>query len=258
MGSLDGIAARRGLSWVRFGRIRGTPRWIYFFVVTVALKIVGAGFGRTGTLSLKAALEALGFGKCYHMTELLAHPEHVTYWEAARRGRPVDWDALFEGYQAAVDFPTYRHWRPLVQRYPQARVVLSVRDPETWYRSARRTIYRPETRLCDRLRLMAKLPFSRRARRLCRVFWMARQDLWQDCFCGRFEERAHALETFARHNDEVSQSVPRERLLVYHVAEGWEPLCRFLGVPVPEERPFPWLNTPVEFAHAKERLLRSV
>src|SRR5438094_934614 len=107
----------------------------------MAIRVIGAGLGRTGTLSLKAALEELGFTQCYHMIELLMHPEQVTYWEAASAGQPVDWDALFEGYQAVVDYPGCMYYRQLMEQYPEAKVLLSVRDPEKWYESARETIF---------------------------------------------------------------------------------------------------------------------
>ncbi len=104
----------------------------------MALDVIGAGLGRTGTLSLKAALEELGLGKCYHMTEVLAHPESVPVWDAAARGQPVDWDELFDGYRATVDWPGCSFYRELLDRYPDAKVILSVRDPERWYESAAR------------------------------------------------------------------------------------------------------------------------
>ena len=106
------------------------------------MKLIGAGLPRTGTLSQKVGLEVVGHGPCYHMVELLARPEHVTYWEAAERGEVVDWDAHFMGYQSGVDFPVFRHYQALAKHYPDAKVVLSVRDPERWYDSALNTIYR--------------------------------------------------------------------------------------------------------------------
>src|SRR4028118_1909160 len=108
----------------------------------MAIRVIGAGLGRTGTLSLKAALEEVGFGACYHMIELLGHPEQVHFWEAASRGEPVHWDALFAGYQSIVDYPGCRYYRTLMEHYPDAKVVLTVRDPDRWYESTRETIYK--------------------------------------------------------------------------------------------------------------------
>lgn len=206
----------------------------------MALQVIGAGHGRTGTLSLKAALEELGFGPCYHMVELLAHPEHVTYWEAAERGEAVAWDALFAGYQSGVDFPVFRHYGALAEHYPDAKVVLSVRDPERWYDSALNTIYRAGPAPRQKALMALQLPFSPRLRKLIRVFRLSGH-VWQKDFDGRFEDKAYALETFVAHTEAVKRTVPAERLLVYDVKEGWGPLCAFLGVPVPEG-PFPRMN----------------
>src|SRR5262245_50709202 len=106
------------------------------------LRVIGAGFGRTGTLSLKAALEQLGFNPCYHMVEVLSHPDHIARWRAIGEGQAAEWEALFAGYQAAVDVPASEYYAQLMQAYPEAKVVLTVRDPEQWYESASSTIFR--------------------------------------------------------------------------------------------------------------------
>jgi hypothetical protein len=198
------------------------------------LKVIGAGLGRTGTLSLKAALEQLGFGKCYHMTEVLAHPEHVRVWDAAARGEPVDWEALFQEYQATVDWPGCNFYEELLRLYPDAEVILTVRDPDRWYDSAKQTIYYVRQAFPDWL-----LPWMPRMRRFRR---MLDRLIWDGTFGGRFEDKPHAIEVFNRHNEAVKRAVPPDRLLVYEVREGWGPLCAFLGVPVPEGQPFPHLN----------------
>jgi len=105
------------------------------------MKVIGAGFGRTGTASLKVALETLDFSPCYHMTEVFAHPEHADFWVAAFRGEPVDWDGVLGGYEAAVDWPACTFYEELMERHPEAKVILTVRDPERWYESVRNTIY---------------------------------------------------------------------------------------------------------------------
>lgn len=208
----------------------------------MSLKVIGAGIGRTGTLSLKAALEELGFGRCYHMIELLTHPEHVDFWEDLSRGRPVNWDAFFVGYQAAVDFPAYRFYKELLHQYPDAKVLLTVRDPQSWYDSALHTIYRAGPGPLAKAMMSVQLPFSPKLRRLVRIFRLANRLVWETDFRGRFEDKEFALRIFQEHAEEVKRVVPPEQLLVYEVREGWEPLCRFLGVPVPEGKPFPWLN----------------
>lgn len=222
----------------------------------MALKVIGAGFGRTGTLSLKAALEVLGFGPCYHMVELLAQPERVTHWEAAEQGQRVDWDALFEGYRAGVDFPVYRQYRALTRHYPEAKVILTVRDPEAWHKSALESTYSASPPPLRVALLALKLPFSARLRSLLRALTLAR-GVWRKDFAGRFEDKAHALKTYHAHLEEVRRVVPKERLLVYDVREGWGPLCTFLGVPVPE-RPFPHLNDRVSFARSVQRSARDL
>lgn len=204
------------------------------------MKVIGAGFGRTGTTSLKSALETLGFGSAYHMTEVFTHPGHVRFWEAARRGEPVDWEGFFSGYGVAVDWPACAFYERLMAAFPEAVVILTVRDPERWYESTRNTIYginKLSTGPAKPVLALAGL-FAPGITGIVRV---ANKIVWEDTFDGRFEERSHATDTFRRHNEAVRRSVPPERLLVYDVKEGWEPLCEFFGVEVPDE-PFPHLN----------------
>lgn len=201
----------------------------------MTLKVIGAGFGRTGTTSIKAALEQLGFTQCYHMQEVIKNPAHVPIWLDALEGKPVDWDALFAGYQATVDWPACNFYAQLMVHYPDAKVLLTVRDPNKWYDSCLNTIYaiyhKPIMRLVRRL-----LPPLQR--------FMAMNDrmIWQGDFGGRFTDRSHAITVFHQHNAAVKAHVAPDRLLVYDVKEGWEPLCRFLGVSVPQGIPFPHLN----------------
>jgi hypothetical protein len=200
----------------------------------MALKVIGAGFGRTGTLSLKLALEMLGFGPCYHMLELIQHPEYVPPWQAATDGGPVDWDAVFSGYRATVDWPAAYFWRELTAQYPQAKVLLTVRDPERWYESFYATIHASLTTAPPH-------DSPHRAR-----YNMARQLIHEKTFAGRADDRAFAMGVYHRHNEEVKRSILAERLLVYEVGAGWEPLCHFLACSVPQE-PFPKTNSTEEF-----------
>ena len=208
------------------------------------MKVIGAGFGRTGTTSLKAALEKLGFGPCYHMTEVFAHPEHADFWKAAWRNEPVDWEGVLGGYGSAVDWPACTFYRELMQLYPEAKVLLSVRDPEPWYTSTRGTIY--ELSMLVEKSTISRLIFGTISLLHFGGFaggrsGMANEIIWQGTFDGRFEDKDYAIEVFERHNEEVKRGVPPWRLLVYDVREGWGPLCEFLGVDEPEE-PFPRLN----------------
>ena len=208
------------------------------------MKVIGAGFGRTGTWSLKAALEELGFGPCYHMTEVFAHPGHADFWLSAWRKEPVDWEGVLGGYEATVDWPACTFYEELMQRHPEAKVLLSVRDPEPWYESTRTTIY--ELSMVLDGSAIARLIFGLSSLLIFGGFAGGRSSLvndiiWQGTFDGRFEDKAYAIEVYERHNDEVRRRVPAGRLLVYQVKEGWGPLCEFLGVPEPEGS-FPHLN----------------
>jgi len=192
---------------------------------------VGAGFGRTGTLSLKTALERVGFGPCYHMMEVFPRPEHVRMWHRLAFENQIDWDSLFAGFSAAVDWPAARWWREIAAHYPEAKVLLSVRDPEGWYKSMIDTIYQP-----------MKSPAPDDAPDLLRLQnEMVRKAIIGETFDNRFEDKAYALEVFKRHTQEVRDAIAPARLLVFDVREGWAPLCRFLEVAVPDE-PFPRLN----------------
>lgn len=206
-----------------------------------SLKVIGAGFGRTGTMSLKVALEELGFGPCYHMIEVFENPEHVEFWEAAARGEPVDWEVVFRGYEATVDWPGAAFYKELMENYPEARVILTVRDAGSWYESALNTIYGMR-RIASSPMISLTSLFVPRIRRLRRVALMAGDLVWEKVFDGEFENRERAIEIFYRWNEEVKETVPEENLLVYEVKEGWVPLCEFLGVGTPVEKPFPHLN----------------
>ena len=203
------------------------------------LKVIGAGFGRTGTTSLKAALERL-IGPCYHMMEVFSRPEHIAFWEGAHRGEPIEWDDVFGAYRAAVDWPSCTFYQELMARYPEARVVLSVRDPERWYGSALNTIYTVNKQRPPASWLFAAIPKVRRFVRMNDAV------IWQGTFGGKFEDKAHAVRVYNAHIEEVKRTVPPEKLLVFDVKEGWEPLCAFFGVPVPDG-PFPHLNDAATF-----------
>ena len=219
------------------------------------MRVIGAGFGRTGTTSLKAALEELGFGPSYSLSEVFRNPWHVGFWEAARRGpagEEVDWEGFLAGYGVAVDWPACSFYEELMEAFPEAPVILTVRYPATWYESTRSTIYE--------LRRLTSGPLPVRAAfALAGLFVpgvtgtvrLADRLVWEDTFDGRFEDRAYAMEVFERHNDAVRRRVPPKRLLIFDVREGWAPLCDFFGVAVPNE-PFPRLN---EAREMRRRLL---
>ncbi len=209
------------------------------------LKVIGAGFGRTGTLSMKAALEELGFGPCYHMTEVFNNPEHIASWVAATEGKPVDWKDFLKNYQATVDWPACTFYAELMRANPDAKVLLTVRNPESWYESVSSTIYPISRRVIGSpfIGLIARLLFPDRLK----VGRMINALIWQQTFDGKFEDKEYALAVFQRHIEEVKKNVPPEKLLVYDVKQGWEPLCAFLGVEVPRDKPFPHLNERANF-----------
>jgi Sulfotransferase domain len=205
------------------------------------MRVIGAGFGRTGTMSLKAALEQVGFGPAFHMIDLVRDPEPLAHWQAAARGERVDWTEVLDGWQSTIDWPGCTFWEQLAETWPDAPVLLSVRDPEAWYRSCLNSIHEAKE-----LAMRGELEGGSEDAPDPAVIGMINDLIWSGTFHGRFREKDYALEVFQRHNEDVRRKVPADRLLVYEITEGWEPLCRFLGVPVPDG-PMPHLNDTESF-----------
>lgn len=201
----------------------------------MTLEVIGTGFGRTGTNSLRLALEQLGFAPCHHMFALREAPDELRHWQAAVRGEPVDWEAAFARYRSAVDWPSAAFWRETTARYPDAKVIHTTRSPESWHRSVLDTILPAMEGWRD------TGPGPRRDR-----LEMAFRLIVEQGFGGRMRDPDHAMAVFRAHDAEVRRTIPAARLLVYEVREGWEPLCAFLGVPVPAT-PFPQSNSAEEF-----------
>jgi len=198
--------------------------------MTGGLAVIGAGVARTGTQSLKLALEHLLGAPCHHMTEVFADPGQVPAWIDAIDGRPADWSAMLAGYTAIVDWPGASFWPELLAANPGALVVLSVRDADTWYRSASLTVFD----------IFGYLPAEAAP-------WMqALRRLLRDRFCDRFDDRAAMIHAYERHNAEVRRGVPAAQLLEWHPEQGWEPICARLGLPAPTH-PFPAVNSIAEF-----------
>jgi hypothetical protein len=202
------------------------------------MDVIGVGFGRTGTLSLKTALEQLGFGPCLHMVTLLDDPERCTLLCAAAQGDASSFDKAFDGFRSSVDWPGTYFWRELTTRHPAAKVVLTVRDPDEWYDSAQRTVYRASG--------------MRRGGPPDPTMAMLDTTIWEGTFGGRFADRAATIRVFEEHNAAVRAEIAPERLLDFRVADGWQPLCDFLGVRVPEA-PFPRLNDTASFTERVRR-----
>lgn len=198
----------------------------------MTLSVISAGFGRTGTMSLKLALEHLGFGPCHHMIEVIENGEaQVPLWNAALAGTP-DFGAIYDGYNSAVDWPTAAFWQETAEAYPEAKIILSTRSAESWYSSISETIlatvWAPETwppQATEWFRMVTKV--------LERSF-------------GGAKDKDSLIAAFNAHEAEVKATIPAERLLVHSAKDGWEPLCAFLGKPVPDT-PYPRTNSKEEF-----------
>lgn len=221
----------------------------------MALKIIGAGLARTGTMSLKLALEQLENGRCFHMIELLKDPSRLKHLDVKHLQGSTDWNAFFAGYVAATDYPACYYYNELLDLYPEAKVILTIRDPESWYESVLTTVYRGKPKGAgDVVRLIRNLVSSADMRRTAPVFMYNDKLIWRGHFNNRFEDKAAAIAIYEAHIAAVTAHVPADRLLVYEVKEGWEPLCDFLGKAAPQ-RPFPHSNQKVEFNRKMDRLL---
>ena len=196
----------------------------------MTIQVIGAGLGRTGTMSFKHAMDILGLGPCYHMYEVFNNPQAIEFWRRAGEGDLGDLAAFLSDYNSTCDWPSARWYREQAERWPDAKVVLTVRDPDAWFRSTQATIFAerggPDAHADPFAAMIKSVVFSQ--------LGDARHD------------RDKAVAFFERHNAEVKRTIPAERLLVYETAHGWAPLCAFLGVPVPDA-PFPKTNTTEEF-----------
>ena len=178
-------------------------------------------------MSMKSALEMLGFGPCHHMAEVLPNPVQLAKWRDVAGGAAPDWDELLAGYKSAIDWPSAYYWRELSRHYPEAKVLLTVRSPESWYESFANTI------------LEAIGPDSNPETFGFRI-------IRNRIFGGEPETRDRAIAAFEKNTADVRAAIPSDRLLVFNVGDGWEPLCRFLNVPIPDA-PFPKSNSTDEF-----------
>ncbi len=222
----------------------------------MALKFIGAGFPRTGTTTVKRSLEILGVGRCYHMKELLVNPDQLPLWLQLEETGTTNWDKLYEGFDATVDFPGYPWYKEHMAQYPDAKVILTIRPFEKWYESVTKTIRTagPQN-LPEKLTLMTRMAFNPRLRKVINCIKFVRRMLWEVQFQGKFEDRAFVEKVFHQHIEEVKAYVPSEKLLVYDVRDGWGPLCEFLEVPEPAD-PLPHLNKKENFKAMLARLMK--
>ena len=193
----------------------------------MTLKVIGTGWGRTGTDSMRAALTMLGFGPCHHMFEVIDNPVQKARWRAMVAGGPRDWDSLFEGYTSCVDWPSAAYWRELIRVYPEAKVILTWRSAESWWDSFSRTILKGISTGQD--------PES-----------VGKMLIADQVFGGRMAEPAHVMALYRANIEAVLAEVPAGQLLVHRLGDGWAPLCAHLGVPVPEV-PYPHGNSTEAF-----------
>lgn len=206
------------------------------------LKVIGAGMGRTGTESLRSALLQLGFSRCHHMYEIRDDQSLLTPWKGiATSGNLPNWHEVFEGFDAQTDWPGAAFWRELHEAFPNAKVVLTVRDVDAWHESILKTIAK---KLKDR-HLVSDSYVRERLE-------VANSLVNVGLFGGKIEDPSRAKAVFHQHVQDVTNTIEPERLLVFDVAEGWEPLCRFLELPEPSV-PFPQRNSATGFALAEGR-----
>jgi hypothetical protein len=196
----------------------------------MTLHVIGAGFGRTGTDSMREALNILGLGPCHHMFEVNAHEEQKRMWRALVQGVPPDWEQLFAGYRSCIDWPSAYYWRELSEFYPKAMVVLTYRSPESWWTSFEQTIVRGIAQSTEPESLGIALVRDK-------------------IFGGRPDDRANAIAVYEQNVNAVKAALSPDRLLVHNLGDGWEPLCAHLGVPVPAE-PYPSRNAAGDFQKA--------
>lgn len=201
----------------------------------MSLKVIGSGFGRTGTMTTKQALETLGFGPCHHMVEIIEHPEQLRLWKAVAAGEAVDWAEVYAGYRSQVDWPGAHVWEQAANAFPNARIIHNERPEEAWWNSFSGTIGK----------FFAVFRELELPPHILDQFTLMHDWMIQGTFTD-FTDRDAAIAAYRANNQRVRETIPAERLLVFHVADGWEPLCEFLDVPVPDE-PFPRSNPKKEF-----------
>ena len=214
----------------------------------MALQVIGTGQARTGTTTLKIALEHLGFGKCYHMWELMNNPDHLKYFEKAEHGENVNWDELLVGYHSACDYPIIGYYKQFLEKYSNAKIIHTTRDAESWFKSMTGTVFWAIKPTPARIfGMLIRLPFSSTLRKRLRILKFNERMISK--FFGKdYKNKEQVIRNFNEYDKEVYNSIPKERLLVYDVKSGWEPLCKFLNVPVPSI-PFPKSNSKDEFVH---------
>ena len=200
----------------------------------MSLKIIGASFGRTASLSLKKALEILGYKNCYHMSEVVTKPEHSELWLRAWK-REFIWDDIFDGYQAAVDWPVAAFWPQLMEAYPEAKIILSTREPEAWYESAKNTIFKSMDE-----------GINSKNQEIRKRILMAKEIIVDGTFNGKLNDKKHCIKIYNENIARCKKEVDSDRLITFNPKDGWDSLCKQLACPIPNVD-YPFINTTKEF-----------
>jgi hypothetical protein len=200
----------------------------------MSLKIIGASFGRTASLSLKKALEILGYTNCYHMSEVVTKPEHSELWLRAWK-REFIWNDIFDGYQAAVDWPVAAFWPQLMEAYPEAKIILSTREPEAWYESAKNTIFKSMDE-----------GINSKNQEIRKRILMAKEIIVDGTFNGKLNDKKHCIKIYNENIARCKKEVDSDRLITFNPKDGWDSLCKQLACPIPNVD-YPFINTTKEF-----------
>ena len=222
----------------------------------MSIQIIGAGFPRTGTTTLKKSLEILGYSKTYHMKELLVNPWYLKYWTRLRDTGTTQWEELYSGYQATVDFPCYPWYKEHLEKYPEAKVILTIRDFDSWYESVMKTVYTagPQTP-GEKIKMLLKMLASSRVRQVIKCIKFFKSCFFGGQFQDHFCDKEFARTVWDEHIAEVKASVKPENLLIYDVRQGWDPLCEFLDLSIPEQE-LPHLNKKENFRKMMPQLMK--
>ncbi len=222
----------------------------------MSVQVIGAGFPRTGTTTLKKSLEILGYSKTYHMKELLVNPWYLKYWTSLRETGSTQWEELYDGYQASVDFPCYPWYKEHLLQYPNAKVILTVRDFESWYESVLKTVYTAGPQSAgEKVKMLLKMSVNARVRRVVKCIKFFKSCFFGDQFQDRFSDKEYVRSVWEQHIADVKAHVSEEQLLIYNVRQGWEPLCEFLDLPIPKED-LPHLNKKENFRKMMPELMK--
>ena len=222
----------------------------------MSIKVIGAGFPRTGTMTLKKALEILGYNKTYHFKDLVANPNKLHLWQDLEENGETNFEELFEGCQATTDFPAYPYYKILLKKYPDAKIILTKRNVDDWYKSTHSTIWKsgPQN-IFTKTMLKIKMSFNPKLKQTFDCIKFMKSTYLAKQFDDQFDTPEYAKKVFKKHIQDVTEYVPEQQLLVYEVTQGWGPLCNFLSIDIPSE-PFPHLNKKENFHQMVKRMIK--